>query len=138
MENLHFLTAAALIALSVTALETELSAADYPVDVLSEAIALEQAKAEPRKTAIEALSAAKALAEAEASTAAKALADLAAATVKEEENKLTEDGAGLTVVAGKAITTKRGILSGGDAIRAEDLSGGTEALLALHKSGHIA
>ena len=41
------------------------------------------------------------------------------------------------VMAGKAITSKRGILADGDEIKAEDLAGGTEALEAFVKSGHV-
>ena len=40
-------------------------------------------------------------------------------------------------MAGKAITSKRGILADGDEIKAEDLAGGTEALEAFVKSGHV-
>ncbi len=74
----------------------------------------------------------------QADAAAKALADAAAAAMKEEESKLTEDGKGLTVVAGKAVTTKRGILAGGETVTAQDLSGGMEAFTALFKNGYIA
>jgi hypothetical protein len=41
------------------------------------------------------------------------------------------------VNAGKAITSKRGILADGDAIEAEDLAGGDDALQAFVVSGHI-
>lgn len=37
----------------------------------------------------------------------------------------------------KAVTTKRGILSDGDEIKAEYLSGGKKALDAFVKSGHV-
>ena len=43
-----------------------------------------------------------------------------------------------SVAAGKAITSKRGILSDGDEIKADDLAGGKEALDAFVKSGHVA
>ena len=38
---------------------------------------------------------------------------------------------------GKAITTKRGILSDGAEIKADDLAGGKKALDTFVKSGHI-
>jgi hypothetical protein len=41
------------------------------------------------------------------------------------------------VNAGKAITSKRGILADGDAIEAKDLAGGDDALQAFVVSGHI-
>ena len=43
-----------------------------------------------------------------------------------------------SVAAGKAITSKRGILSAGDEITADDLAGGKEALSTFVKSGHVA
>ena len=42
-----------------------------------------------------------------------------------------------TVAKGKAITSKRGILSDGDEVRASDFAGGDEAFAALCKKGHI-
>jgi hypothetical protein len=42
-----------------------------------------------------------------------------------------------SVAKGKAITSKRGILSNGAEVSAEDLGGGKTALDALVKSGHI-
>jgi len=42
------------------------------------------------------------------------------------------------VPAGKAITTKRGILADNEEITAADLPGGREALNAFVKSGHVA
>jgi hypothetical protein len=41
------------------------------------------------------------------------------------------------VNAGKAITSKRGILADGDEIGAEDLAGGDDALQAFVVSGHV-
>ena len=41
------------------------------------------------------------------------------------------------VMPGKALTTKRGILSNGDGIKVEDLAGGADALTAFVKSGHV-
>lgn len=41
------------------------------------------------------------------------------------------------VCAGKAITTRRGILSGDDVIRPEDIAGGKEALENFVLSGHV-
>lgn len=45
--------------------------------------------------------------------------------------------AGYTVAAGKAITTKRGILADGAKIEERDLAGGDDAIAAFVKSGHI-
>ncbi len=42
-----------------------------------------------------------------------------------------------SVAAGKAITTKRGILAEGEEIAEVDLSGGKDSLEALVKSGHV-
>lgn len=42
-----------------------------------------------------------------------------------------------SVAPGKAITSRRGILSDGDEIKAEDLAGGKAAITAFVKSGHI-
>jgi hypothetical protein len=41
------------------------------------------------------------------------------------------------VNAGKAITSKRGILADGDEIEAKDLAGGDDALRAFVVSGHV-
>jgi hypothetical protein len=41
------------------------------------------------------------------------------------------------IVAGKALTTKRGILSDGDEIKEGDLPDGLKALKAFVKSGHV-
>jgi hypothetical protein len=41
------------------------------------------------------------------------------------------------IVAGKALTSKRGILSDGDEINAEDLPDGLKALKAFVKSGYV-
>lgn len=41
------------------------------------------------------------------------------------------------VMPGKAITSKRGILSDGQEIKADDLPGGADALAAFIKSGHV-
>lgn len=42
-----------------------------------------------------------------------------------------------SVAAGKAITSRRGILSDGDEVKADDLAGGKEALDAFVKSAHV-
>ena len=42
-----------------------------------------------------------------------------------------------SIAKGKAITTKRGILSDGDEIKAEDLNGGQKAIDAFVKTKHI-
>jgi hypothetical protein len=52
------LLAVALVALSVSKLEKELTASTYPADTLNEALELEKAKPEPRSTAIAAIEAA--------------------------------------------------------------------------------
>ena len=41
------------------------------------------------------------------------------------------------IVAGKAITSQRGILSDGDEIKEQDLPGGLTALKAFVKSGYV-
>jgi hypothetical protein len=48
-----------------------------------------------------------------------------------------EDAPDYVVNAGKAITSKRGILADGDEIEAKDLAGGDDALQAFVVSGHI-
>ncbi len=55
--------------------------------------------------------------------------------LKEETEVVKESG--FHVIAGKAITTKRGILADGDEIKAEDLAGGKESLEAFVKSGYV-
>lgn len=65
----------------------------------------------------------------------------AAAKAKEEADEAkAKEGKKppFSVAAGKAITSKRGILSDGDEIKADDLAGGKEALDAFVKSGHVA
>jgi hypothetical protein len=51
--------------------------------------------------------------------------------------KLETGKASFYVKEGKAVTSKRGILSEGDEINANDLAGGKEALDAFVKSGHV-
>lgn len=66
--------------------------------------------------------------------AAAALAKLEAGEVKaEKEDKKPP----FYVKEGKAVTSKRGILSDGAEIKADDLAGGKEALDAFVKSGHV-
>lgn len=62
----------------------------------------------------------------------KAAADKAAA----EQNSSRKKGA-YYLCDGKAITTRRGILSNGDEIKAEDISGGKEALDHFVETKHI-
>lgn len=57
-------------------------------------------------------------------------------TIKAKEEKAAEKPP-YCVGERKAITTKRGILSDGDEIKADDLPGGKEALAAFVKSGHV-
>lgn len=60
---------------------------------------------------------------------------------KEAAAKAEEEAAAkkppFSVAPGKAITSKRGILSDGDEIEVGDLAGGEEALDALVKSYHV-
>lgn len=66
----------------------------------------------------------------------------AGAQAKEEAATAKEEAAAkkppFYVKEGKAVTSKRGILSDGDEIKADDLPGGKEALDAFVKSGHVA
>ena len=71
---------------------------------------------------------------AEDDAAAAALAKLEAGEAKEEEAAKKPP---YCVGERKAVTTKRGILSDGDEITADDLPGGKEALAAFVKSGHV-
>ena len=41
------------------------------------------------------------------------------------------------IASGKAITSKRGLLSDGAEVKAGDLAGGKDALDALVKTGHV-
>ncbi len=66
--------------------------------------------------------------------AAAALAKLEAGEEKEEEAAKKPP---FYVKEGKAVTSKRGILSDGDEIKADDLPGGKESLDAFVKSGHV-
>jgi hypothetical protein len=54
-----------------------------------------------------------------------------------EQAKTNSDLPDYVVNAGKAITSKRGILADGDEIEAKDLAGGDDALQAFVVSGHI-
>lgn len=57
----------------------------------------------------------------------------------EEKKKAEEDKKPpFYVKKGKAITTKKGILSDGEEIKAEYLAGGKKSLAAFVKSGHVA
>ena len=67
---------------------------------------------------------------------ANKLAEAAAAAAENQEEKEVEKPP-FSVGEGKAITTKRGILSDGDEIKAEDLAGGKDALEAFVESGHV-
>lgn len=66
--------------------------------------------------------------------AAAALAELESGETKEKEEAKKFP---FYVKEGKAVTSKRGILSDGDEIKADDLPGGKEALDAFVKSGHV-
>ena len=68
---------------------------------------------------------------AEAGAAAKAEAEA------EKAKKVKAAKPPFSVGKGKALTTKRGILGGGEEVTAEDLPGGKDALTALVESGHV-
>lgn len=70
--------------------------------------------------------------DAAAKDAAQAKEDAAAAKEEEAAKKPP-----FSVAPGKAITSKRGILSDGAEIKADDLAGGKESLDAFVKSGHV-
>lgn len=55
----------------------------------------------------------------------------------EAEAAAVDAPAGPTIAKGKSITSKRGILAGGDSVTAGDLAGGESAFAALVKAGHI-
>jgi Asp-tRNA(Asn)/Glu-tRNA(Gln) amidotransferase A subunit family amidase len=92
----------ALIALSVSKLELALKEDEYTVEEILEAMAAEK-EGQNRSTALEALEDA----------------------LPEPE---PEPEPAYTLAQGKAITTKRGILSSGQPITAKDLSGGQDVL----------
>jgi hypothetical protein len=56
---------------------------------------------------------------------------------KEPEPEEKEPELKFYIVAGKAITSQRGILSDGDEIKEQDLPDGLKALTAFVKSGHV-
>ena len=72
----------------------------------------------------------------EAESKAKAEAKTAAKEAEAKEAEATKKPP-FYVEDGKALTTKRGILSDGDEIKAEDLAGGKKALTAFVKTGHV-
>lgn len=61
--------------------------------------------------------------------------DTAAPVPVEEDNSRKKDG--YYLCKGKAITTRRGILSNGDEIKAEDITGGKEALDGFVETKHL-
>ena len=67
------------------------------------------------------------------------LKDLKASADEPEEKEPEEKEPELKfyIVAGKAITSQRGILSDGDEIKEQDLPGGLTALKAFVKSGYV-
>tara|TARA_R100000541_G_scaffold18689_2_gene28552 strand:+ start:4962 stop:5300 length:339 start_codon:yes stop_codon:yes gene_type:complete len=109
----------ALVALSVSNLESELAANDYTVEELTEALELERAKDEPRKTAIEALE-----------------IDLEAAS-GEGDKEPEPEHTGYKVAKGKSITTSVGIKSEGDKVTADMVTGGDAKLQLLESKGFI-
>ncbi len=145
------LIASALVALSVADLEAELKNV-YPAETLEEALGLEKAKSDSRKTAIEALensikdiadAAAKAeadaAAKAEADAAAKAEADAAAKAEADAAAKAEADAAakGPVIAKGKSLTSLKGILGEGTPVTPEHFPGGQETFDNLKKSGFI-
>lgn len=68
----------------------------------------------------------------------KAKEDSAAAAIKAKQDaEKAAKKPPFYVMPGKAITSKRGVLSDGDEIKVDDLAGGKEALEAFVKSGHV-
>lgn len=68
----------------------------------------------------------------------KAKEDSAAAAMKAKQDaEKAAKKPPFYVMPGKAITSKRGVLSDGDEIKVDDLAGGKEALEAFVKSGHV-
>lgn len=68
---------------------------------------------------------------------AKAPTDTVTEAEAEAEATAVDAPAGPTIAKGKSITSKRGILTGGDSVTAGDLAGGESAFAALVKAGHI-
>lgn len=121
----QLLTAAALVALSVSDLEDALKANTYPEATLKEALKLENEKEDTRKTAIEALEGA--LPDAAAKAAAKAKEEAEAEAAKNQ-----------TVIApGKAVTSLKGILEEGTPVSADMFPGGQKTFNSLKEKGFI-
>jgi hypothetical protein len=59
------------------------------------------------------------------------------ASADEPEPEEKEPELKFYIVAGKAVTSQRGILSDGDEIKEQDLPGGLTALKAFVKSGYV-
>lgn len=110
------LTAAALVALSVSALEAALAEGNIAADVIDEALELEKAKSEPRKTAVEALE---------------------AAQVDALDLQEPKEPAGFYVENGKSLTSKVGIKDAGQTVTADMFVGGEETLKRLVKKRYI-
>lgn len=106
------LVAAALAALSVSKLEAELENG-YPAETLEEALGLEKAKEEPRKTAIEALENAK------------------------PQTPAEEEVASPVIAKGKSITSLKGILEEGTPVSPDMFPGGQETFDDLKEKGFI-
>jgi hypothetical protein len=104
------LTVAALSILSVSKLEEELKLG-YPKDILVELMEMENAKTEPRKTAIEILNTYLDSIEAEEKAKLEALEAEEKAKLEAIEEKIS-----YIVAKGKSVTTLAGIKSDGDKV----------------------
>ena len=113
------LIASALVALSVADLEAELKNV-YPAETLEEALGLEKAKSDSRKTAIEALE--------------DSIKDIADAAAKAEADTAAK---GPVIAKGKSLTSLKGILGEGTPVTPEHFPGGQETFDNLKKSGFI-
>ena len=113
------ITVAALLALSVSALEEELKANQYPLETLNEALEVESAKTDARKTAIAALE-----------DSIKDIAEADAAAKAEAET--------VVIAKGKSLTSLKGILGEGTPVTPEMFPGGQETFDNLKSKGFFA
>jgi hypothetical protein len=68
---------------------------------------------------------------------AEMLKGLKAQPIQPESEAVEPRDPAPVVAAGQSITTKRGILGPGEEIGPDDLGGGMESLVALHKAGYV-
>lgn len=113
----ELLTAEALVALSVSKLETELKANTYTADVLNAAIELENAKDDTRSTAIEALE--------------------AAMPATSETETATSDDVVYVMAPRSCLTSKKGLLKPGQVVKPEYFVNGQATIDDHLKTGHI-